>query len=149
VPWPGNPARLPETLAAVRARMAADPKIPQAEKAQDLAVIEAKLREYGAAEPGPAYLAKELAPVSAWADLYGIPARHVLMGEFGALRTDARYTASRAADRTAYLGDVRRAAEQAGFGWSFWNLFDGLGLMDDTHAIDPALVAALGLGRRP
>ncbi|MCJ2116176.1 glycoside hydrolase family 5 protein [Methylobacterium sp. J-001] len=149
VPWPGNPARLPETLAAVRARMAADPKISQAEKARDLAVIEAKLREYGAAEPGPAYLAKELAPVSAWADLYGIPARHVLMGEFGALRTDARYTASRAADRTAYLGDVRRAAEQAGFGWSFWNLFDGLGLMDDTHAIDPALVAALGLGRRP
>ncbi|MCJ2058281.1 glycoside hydrolase family 5 protein [Methylobacterium sp. J-048] len=146
VPWPGNPARLPETFAAIRARMAADPKIPQAEKARDLAVIEAKLREYGEAEPGPAYLAKELAPVSAWADLYGIPARHVLMGEFGALRTDARYTASRAADRAAYLGDVRRAAEQAGFAWSFWNLFDGLGLMDDAHVIDPALVAALGLG---
>jgi endoglucanase len=148
VPWPGAAARLPETLAAIRARMAADHAVPQAEKARDFAVIEAKLREYGAADPGPAYLAQAMAPVSTWADLYGIPARHVLMGEFGALRTDSRYTASRLADRAAYLGDVRRAAERAGFAWSFWNLFDGLGLMDDGHAIDPALVAALGLGRR-
>ena len=149
VPWPGTPGRQPETLAAVRARMAADRAVPEAEKARDRAVIEGKLRDYFAAEPGPAYLAKELAPVAAWADLYGIPARQILMGEFGALRTDARYTASRAPDRAAYLGDVRRAAEQAGFGWSFWNLFDGLGLMDDAHRIDPALVAALGLTPRP
>jgi endoglucanase len=149
VPWPGAAARLPETLASVRARMAADRAVPQAEKARDFAVIEAKLREYGGAEPGPAYLAQTMAPVSTWAELYGIPARHVLMGEFGALRTDSRYTASRPADRAAYLGDVRRAAERAGFAWSFWNLFDGLGLMDDDHAVDPALVAALGLGPRP
>lgn len=149
VPWPGAPGRQPETLAAVRARMAADRAVPEAEKARDRTVIEAKLRDYFAAEPGPAYLAKELASVSAWADLYGIPARQILMGEFGALRTDARYTASRAPDRAAYLGDVRRAAEQAGFGWSFWNLFDGLGLMDDAHVVDPALVSALGLTARP
>ncbi|MDP4005900.1 glycoside hydrolase family 5 protein [Methylobacterium sp. NEAU K] len=149
VPWPGARGRLPETLVAVRARMAADRTVPQAEKARDLAVIEAKLRDYAEAEPGPAYLAKEMAPVSTWADLYGIPARHVLMGEFGALRTDARYTASKAPDRAAYLRDVRQAAEQAGFAWSFWNLFDGLGLMDEAHAVDPALVAALGLAARP
>ena len=148
VPGPGAAARLPATLAAIQARMAADRAVPQAEKARDFAVIETKLREYGEADPGPAYLAQAMAPVSTWADLYGIPARHVLMGEFGALRTDSRYTASRPADRAAYLGDVRRAAERVGFAWSFWNLFDGLGLMDDGHAIDPALVAALGLGRR-
>ena len=145
VPWPGTRTRQPETLAAVRTRMAADRTVPQAEKTRDLAVIEAKLREYFEAEPGPAYLAQELSPVSAWAERHGIPARQVLMGEFGALRTDARYTASRGPDRAAYLGDVRRAAERAGFAWSFWNLFDGLGLMDDAHAIDPAIAAALGL----
>ena len=55
----------------------------------------------------------------------------------------------RAPDRAAYIRDVRAAAEQAGFAWSFWNLFDGLGLMDDAHVVDPALVAALGLGVRP
>ena len=101
------------------------------EKTRDLAVIEPKLREYFAADPGPAYLAKEMAPVSTWADLYGIVPGHVLVGEFGALRSDARYTASKAPDRAAYIRDVRRAAEKAGFGWSFWNLFDGLGLMDE------------------
>ncbi|MBE7243514.1 MAG: cellulase family glycosylhydrolase [Actinomycetospora chiangmaiensis] len=149
VPWPGTRARMPETLRAVRARMAADRSVPQAEKARDGAVIEAKLREYGDAEPGPAFLTAAMEPVATWADLYGIPRRTVLMGEFGALRTDARYIAARAPDRSAYLRDVRLTAERAGFGWSFWNLFDGLGLMDDTHAVDPDVVTALGLKAAP
>ncbi|MCJ2134600.1 glycoside hydrolase family 5 protein [Methylobacterium sp. J-026] len=149
VPWPGTRDRLPETLAAVRARMDADRSVPRAEKARDLAVIEAKLNEYGEAAPGPAFLAAALDPVSTWAELYGIPPRAVLMGEFGALRTDGRYTAARAADRAAYIRDVRLAADRAGFGWSFWNLFDGLGLMDDAHVAEPALMAALGLRTPP
>ncbi|MCJ2052249.1 glycoside hydrolase family 5 protein [Methylobacterium sp. J-070] len=149
VPWPGSHGSLRETLAAVQARMAADRTVPQAEKDRDRAVIEAKLRDYFDGRPGPAYLADAMAPVSTWADLYGIPPRHVLMGEFGALRTDARYTASRAADRAAYVRDVRVAAERAGFAWSFWNLFDGLGLMDEAHVAEPALVAALGLRSAP
>ena len=145
VPWPAARGNVSATLAAVRTRMAADGAVPASEKARDLAVIEPKLREYFAADPGPAYLAKEMAPVSAWADLYGIAPGQVLMGEFGALRSDARYTASKAPDRAAYVRDVRRAAEEAGFGWSFWNLFDGLGLMDEAHRIDAGLVTALGL----
>ena len=149
VPWPGRPGRISQTLGAVKARMAADTSVPQAEKARDLAVIEAKLREYGEAAPGPAFLAAAMEPVSTWADLYGIPPRSVLMGEFGALRTDARYKAALGPDRAAYLRDVRLTAERAGFAWSFWNLFDGLGLMDDAHAIDSALVAALGLKGSP
>ncbi|MBP1182330.1 glycoside hydrolase family 5 protein [Methylobacterium sp. PvR107] len=147
VPWPGTQGSLKETLAAVRARMEANTAVPKTEKARDLAVIEAKLREYFAAEPGPAYIARAMAPVSTWAELYGIPPAAVLMGEFGALRTDARFTAARAPDRAAYIHDVREAAERAGFAWSFWNLFDGLGLMNDAHVADPALVAALGLRR--
>jgi len=149
VPWPGARTRMPETLKAVWTRMEADRSVPQAEKARERAVIEAKLREYGDAEPGPAFLAAALEPVATWADLYEIPRRNVLMGEFGALRTDARYTAARSLDRAAYLRDVRLTAERAGFAWSFWNLFDGLGLMDEAHVIDPALVPALGLKAVP
>ncbi len=149
VPWPGARARMPETLKAVWTRMEADRSVPQAEKARERAVIEAKLREYGDAEPGPAFLAAALEPVATWADLYEIPRRNVLMGEFGALRTDARYTAARSLDRAAYLRDVRLTAERAGFAWSFWNLFDGLGLMDEAHVVDPALVPALGLKAVP
>jgi endoglucanase len=149
VPWPGSRGTLRETLAAVRARMETDRTVPQAEKARDRAVIEAKLHAYFEATPGPAYIADAMAPVATWADLYGIPRGQVLMGEFGALRTDARFTASRAPDRAAYIRDVRLAAEANGFAWSFWNLFDGLGLMDDAHVADPALIAALGLRARP
>lgn len=148
VPWPGSGGSLRETLAAVRARMDSDRAVSGAEKARDLTMIEGKLREYFEAQPGPAYLVAAMAPVSTWADLYGIRPGHVLVGEFGALRTDARYTAARAPDRAAYIRDVREAAERAGFAWSFWNLFDGLGLMDEAHTADPALVAALGLRSR-
>jgi endoglucanase len=149
VPWPASRGTLPEALAAARARMDADRTVPQAEKTRDRAVLAAKLRDYFDGAPGAAYVADAMAPVATWADLYAIPPRHVLMGEFGALRTDARFTASRASDRAAYIRDVRLAAEKAGFAWSFWNLFDGFGLMDDAHAVDPALVAALGLRARP
>ena len=149
VPWPGSRGTLRETLAAVWARMDADRTVPRAEKARDRALIEAKLHEYFEAAPGPAYIADAMAPVATWADLYGIPRGQVLMGEFGALRTDARFTASRAPDRAAYIRDVRLAAEANGFAWSFWNLFDGLGVMDDAHVADPALIAALGLKTRP
>lgn len=145
VPWPAARGSLSRTLAAVRARMAQDLTVPASEKARDGAVIEAKMREYFAADPARPYLAKEMAPVATWAEIYGIPAGRVLVGEFGALRSDGRYRASEAADRAAYVRDVRETIEAAGFGWSFWNLFDGLGLMDDAHRIDPGLVTALGL----
>lgn len=148
VPWPGTRGTLGETLATVQARMDADRTVSQVEKARDRAVIEAKLREYFRAVPGPAYIADAMAPVATWAELYGIAPGLILMGEFGALRTDARFTAARAADRAAYIRDVRMAAETNRFAWSFWNLFDGLGLMDEAHVADPALVAALGLRTR-
>ncbi|WP_375454519.1 glycoside hydrolase family 5 protein [uncultured Methylobacterium sp.] len=145
VPWPARAGRLDETLAAVRARMRADTQTAAADKAAAYAVTEAKLTEYFAADPDRGYLDRNLADIRTWADLYGIPPRRILMGEFGALRSDARYVAAKAPDRARYIRDVREAAEAAGFPWAFWNLFDGLGLMDDAHRIDPDIIAALGL----
>jgi endoglucanase len=71
------------------------------------------------------------------------------MGEFGALRKDARHLGARAPDRARYVRDVRESAEQFGFAWAFWCLFDSMGLMADSdHALDPAMVEALGLTGR-
>ena len=145
VPWPARAGKLEETLAAVRSRMRADTQTSEADKAAAYAVTETKLKEYFAADPDRGYLDRNLVDIRTWADLYGIPPRRILMGEFGALKSDARYVASRAPDRARYIRDVREAAEAAGFAWAFWNLFDGLGLMDDAHRIDPAIIAALGL----
>ena len=84
-----------------------------------------------------------------WAHRHGVPHARILLGEFGALRSDARYVAAQAPDRARYVSDVRAVAERNGFPWAFWNLFDGMGLMDDeTRTLDDDIIAALGLAPR-
>ncbi len=43
--------------------------------------------------------------------------------------------------------DVRTAAEEQGFAWAFWNLFDKMGLTldDQSRVLDGAIIKALGL----
>nr|WP_238276174.1 MULTISPECIES: cellulase family glycosylhydrolase [unclassified Methylobacterium] len=150
VPWPGSAGTRERTLARVRERMRADRQSTEAEKRAVYALTESKLTEYFAAAPDRAFLDRALAPVSAWASIYGIPAGDILLGEFGALKSDARYTASDAPDRARYLRDMREAAEAAGFPWAVHNIFDGLGIMDEaTRRLDPAVAAALGLKAGP
>ncbi len=146
VPWPASAGTLEETLAAVRARMAADATLSEAQRRDAYALTRTKLSEYFEARPDRGYLARHLAMVGEWGRRHGIAPRRILLGEFGALRSDARYVAARAEDRVRYVRDVREAAEAEGFPWSFWNLFDGMGLMDDaTRRFDAAIVTALGL----
>ncbi|GJE19048.1 hypothetical protein AIGOOFII_3787 [Methylobacterium marchantiae] len=149
VPWPAYVGKLETTLAAVRKRMASDATLSAEAKREAYAVTEAKLAEYFAAQPDKRYLARHLAMVGEWGRRYGISPRQILLGEFGALRSDARYVASHAEDRVRYVQDVREAAEAEGFPWAFWNLFDGMGMMDDaTRRFDRAIVTALGLRAR-
>ena len=150
VPWPGAKGTLEETLSRVRARMRADTERTEAEKKAAYATTQAKLAEYFAAAPDRGFIDRVFAPVLAWADIYAIAPKHILLGEFGALKTDARYTASDAPDRARYLKDMREAAEAAGFPWALHNLFDGLGIMDEaSRRLDPAIIAALGLTLPP
>lgn len=147
VPWPASAGSRKRTLAAVRARMAADLDGPADLKADALRQIEEVLRVYFDADPARWFVDKYLAQAAVWADRHRVPRERILLGEFGALRTDARYTAAAAPDRARYVRDVRRSAEQHGFAWAFWNLFDGMGLMDDeTRTFDAEILKALGLG---
>ncbi|TGQ64086.1 glycosyl hydrolase family 5 [Mesorhizobium sp. M00.F.Ca.ET.186.01.1.1] len=146
VPWPASAGSLDATLASVRGRMAQDSETSEEAKKAAYAETERVLKVYFDARPDRWFVDKYLAEVSAWADSHGIAPGRIIMGEFGALRTDARYTAAPNPDRARYVADVRQSAEAAGFPWAFWNLFDGMGMMDDkTRALDPAMVEALGL----
>jgi hypothetical protein len=147
VPWPGSPAVKQRTLDAVAARMAADHATPPAQKREISATISRVLDQYFDANPDRRFIEKYFARVTGWADRHGIDRSRVLLGEFGALRSDDRYVAAGAADRARYIRDVREVAEAAGMPWAFWNLFDGMGLtIDDwSRELDPAIVAALGL----
>jgi len=146
VPWPGTEGSLERTLAAVRAQMALDTGRSEAQKRAAYAETERVLKVYFEAQPARPFVDRYLGEVAAWGSRHGVPPARVLMGEFGALRSDARYVAAGAADRARYVADVRRSAEAFGFPWAFWNLFDGMGMMDDvSRAFDPAIVSALGL----
>ncbi|WP_027052282.1 glycoside hydrolase family 5 protein [Mesorhizobium erdmanii] len=146
VPWPASAGSLEQTLASVRARMARDTETSEADKKAAYAETERVLKVYFDAKPDRWFIDKYLGQARAWADAHGIAPERVIMGEFGALRTDARYTAAPNPDRARYIADVRQSAEAAGFPWAFWDLFDGMGMMDDTtRALDPAMVEALGL----
>ncbi len=146
VPWPGSAGSYAATMAETRARIAADDALTPDARAAILAETEKVMKVYFDAEPGRPFIDGYLARAAAWAKRHAIPADRVLMGEFGALRRDARYHGGRAADRARYISDVRESAEAFGFSWAFWCLFDGMGLMDDaTRALDPTMIAALGL----
>lgn len=146
VPWPASRGSLEQTLAAVRRRMERDGERSEAAKREAYAETVRVLTVYFDAQPDRRFVDGYLARVKAWGDREGIAAGRILMGEFGALRSDQRYVASGASDRARYVADVRASAESFGFPWAFWNAFDGMGMMDDvTRRLDPAMVGALGL----
>ncbi|WP_082659942.1 glycoside hydrolase family 5 protein [Aureimonas sp. AU40] len=146
VPWPAREGSLDATLRAVRARMAQDTTRPRVEAEATYEETVRLLRQYFEADPGRPYIDHYLDMAASWARRHAIPPGQVMLGEFGALRTDAHYTAAAAPDRARYVRDVRESAEAHDFPWAFWNLFDGMGVMDDTtRALDPAITAALGL----
>jgi hypothetical protein len=148
VPWPSAAGSKEATLAAVSARMSADRSTPAYKKREIGGTIERVLAQYFDARPDHGFIESYFKRVETWAKRYGIDASRILLGEFGALRTDERYVASTAADRANYIRDVRKTAEACGIPWAFWNLFDGMGITVDDYSrqLDPQIVAALGLG---
>jgi hypothetical protein len=150
VPWPASAGTFEATLAAVKARMDDDDKTPEKAKPAILKETEKALRDYFDGQPDRSYLDNFLRSVSQWRDRHGLGPHSVYLGEFGALRSDSRYVAAHAPDRARYLRDVRESAESFGFPWAMWDLFDGMGIMDDTtRALDPDVAEALGLDVDP
>jgi hypothetical protein len=146
VPWPASAGSLEQTLASVRARMAEDTETSEADKKAAYAETERVLKVYFDAAPDRWFIDKYLSQARDWADAHGIVPERVIMGEFGALRTDAHYVAAPNPDRARYISDVRQSAESFGLPWAFWDLFDGMGMMEGTtRALDPTMVEALGL----
>ena len=145
VAWPASAGSLQASMASVSARMTRDLR-PADEKARALSETERLLREYYAANPDVRFVRQHFELVASWAKTHAISMDQILLGEFGALRSDERYVAAPAADRIRYIRDVRETAEAFGLPWAFWNLFDGFGAMDETtRKFDPDIASALDL----
>jgi endoglucanase len=102
-------------------------------------------------EPGEAFKqhTQSFARVESWAKAKHVAADHILLGEFGANRTDATAKAL-AGDRLAFVERSRREAEKRGYAWSLW---DWSGSMSPTNndqdrVVLPSYIMALGLKTR-
>jgi hypothetical protein len=145
VPWPGSAGSFEATMRETRGLLAADAKLTAVERGAIEAETEKVMKVYFDAAPARPFIEGYLRVASDWAKRHGLAASQVLLGEFGALRKDARYAGARAPDRARYIRDVRETAEAFGFPWAFWCLFDGMGLMQEDHSLDAEMVEALGL----
>jgi hypothetical protein len=147
VPWPGAREATRAALDRSLARLAADARLPPADRARVEAEIRRALRDYEDGAPDVSYLRPFFRDMTAWTVRHGIAPERLYLGEFGVVRAQADGDAARPEDRRRWVRDVRLLAEEAGFSWCFWNLFDRMGLFldDRRREIDPGLAAALGL----
>jgi len=77
---------------------------------------QAALRDYFQNDRGEATIKADFSRVADWAKAHHIPPERIVLGEFGALRPGAPYQSA-----VNYIHDVRKAAEDDGFGWAFFN----------------------------
>jgi endoglucanase len=97
-----------------------------------------QLRWYGDARWDANKIRADLQRAQDWARQHGV---RIFCGEFGVY-----VPASPAADRVAYIRDVRTTLEQLGIAWNFWEYKGTMGLTpSDSRTLDSAAVQALGL----
>lgn len=108
-----------------------------------------KLDEYRTSSHGPERIAADMRAIADWARTAGISPDRMIVGEFGVLRQPAGTgLADDDGSRMRWLTVTRTAAEAAGLGWAHFAYHAEFGLVtDDANAtLDPAMLAALGLG---
>ncbi len=121
-------------------------KLPKARQSE----LRTELRDYleryyqpgGAADLARAPFAK----VAAWAVKYHIRPQRILLGEFGAIRSDKFAPLSDAA-RAPLITLIRSEAEVHGYAWSCWSWTGSFGISrpPDSRDFSPVLAKALGL----
>ena len=98
------------------------------------------LLRYGEERWNAARIDREIALAAAWASKNHVP---LICNEFGAYRNFAP-----AADRAAWIGDLRTTLEKYNIGWTMWDYGGGFGVVakQNGHAtVDAEVVKALGL----
>jgi hypothetical protein len=143
--WPPSPDNIAIVRTASLARAAADPKVDAATRSRLIKKTNYLLDVYGQTRHGPDIVHADFAEVANWARANGISADRIVLGEFGGIATS---NGIRSPGRTKWIETVRRAAEDFGFPWAFWDYKDsgGFGLADASgKTLDVDVLRALGL----
>ena len=147
VPYPARARPLDDSLKATAALIAAA-DLPAPQRALAYRDAQARLEDYRASDFNSRTIAADFAQVARWAKSHGIPADHILLGEFGANQTALQSGGNRAGERARWFHDVCQAAQANGFGWAVWAYRGGgfaLAESDTADAIEPRIAIALGL----
>ena len=149
VPWPAGARPIAEPLEQLKKRMQTVPGRDEAARNQALMGAQVNLQRFYASGAGPALIEKRFAAVRGWADRHRIPPQRIFIGEFGVWRQHAKLPGARCEDRVRWLADTRAAAEKYGFTWAYFNYDGPFGIVSDdgVRALDPAVLASLGLGQ--
>ena len=147
VPYPARARPLDDSLKATAALIAAT-DLPAPQRTLVYRDAQARLEEYRASDFNSRTIATDFARVAGWAKSHGIPADHILLGEFGANRTALQLAGNHASERAQWFRDVSQAAQANGFGWAVWAYRGGgfaLAEHDTATEIEPRITDALGL----
>jgi len=148
VPYPAYARPLSDSLTATMAAIEAAQLSPP-EKAAAAAEARRHLENYRRSRFDRTAIGRDLDRVMRWARNNGVASSRLLLGEFGAMKSDGQAKGVRAIERRQWFADVRAEAEARGFGWAVWAYRDagGFSLVPDEHAleVDPAIIEALGL----
>ena len=146
LPWPPEKgADLAAILAATEARLKL---LPVQERIKAQAGATTVLYKYLASGAGAGSIATRLKQVADWADLHEVPRKAIYLGEFGVYGVDAKGNGATCEDKAAWVNDVRRAAEENGFSWSFFHLDGPFGLLEpESNKPNPALLTSLGFAK--
>ncbi len=151
VPYPALARPLEDSLQATAAAIAAT-DLSQLQKSLAYRDAQARLESYRRSQFDGNAIAKSFAQVAGWARSQGVPPDRIMLGEFGARKTELQLSGARAAERAQWFHDVRAAAESQGFGWAVWTYKGpafGLAGGETSNDIDPGIAEALGLNSRP
>ena len=84
------------------------------------------------------HIADDFDEAAAWASRHDMP---LMLGEFGVLDFSVDETS-----RANWIRAVRRAAQDRGIGWAYWELDQGFGFVDDrasTEGFSNSVIEAL------
>src|SRR5882724_1336167 len=123
IPYPSNPENVSKILDPIHDETARN-----------------NLRRYGEDRWDAKRIDLEIGKAAAWAAKYHVP---LTCNEFGTFRNFAP-----AADRAAWIRDMRAALEKYGIGWTMWDYAGGFGAVNKQNGYatpDTEVVKALGL----
>jgi hypothetical protein len=145
VPYPALARPLEDSLEA-SAAMIAKSDLPQSDMGAAYREARTRLESYRRSAFDRRAIAKTFDLIAAWARANQIPADRIMLGEFGARKTEFQRDAT---ERESWFRDVRTAADAHGFGWAVWTYRGEGGFAlargEANNDIDPGIAAALGL----